>query len=479
MWIDWSLTVPLMVYTYVTPVFGAPPSGGDAAAIILSAVTILAGFFMNISGISSLGTYSLFAISNTTFLASCYFIYKSNRVMNDEDTVNRGGVKRVLSLLFFVANPLYPFVYITACVGLIDSSTTSILFNILGLLTKGLFGVVIMELELHSFYRVETALSLELDAKAKRRDFLRYIFHELRIPLNSISMCVALCRKSAPEEVTKYMSELSDYVDFMDSALERYMLTQKIQEGSFELAANPFRLDVLWQKIDTYADKFSRHRRVSVVRNTEGYATLPPVVEGDLKMINMALENMISHAVKRTVDGGKLILHIHDSTTALDHAEHKCRIRLEFEDFGPPVTQEEVDALFLPFANLMLGEISTQGGSALGLFIAKEVLTRYCSEFAVLSKENGSGLEYKFDMCLSVAGRSPAWSNDSPISREGSRSNIGTPRSAPGTPRSQPATPTAAYNLQKMILAQADAMLSKDPKELRVLVVDGDAIPTC
>lgn len=401
MWVAWVTTLPLYLYTCITPVFGQPPSSLDASSLVLIVLVVISGFCTNIPDMSETTTRVVLTFGNGFFIACCYCLYLSkNALPKIPETESKASIKRNLTILMCILVPLYPVVYYLACGGFIDSDATSVLFSGLSLVVKGLFGMIVSDLDIKTFYTLEASLTFELEAKSKRREFLRYMFHELRIPLNAISMSVSLCKDSRPEMSRNYLEDLSEYVNFMDCALERYMLVEKIQESSFVLSSEPFHLGALWDKIDAYAGKKSCE--VQVVRRMTNTESLPVVVEGDLRMLDLSFANLISQAVGRMPDKSVLVLNVCDATSAADRKQKKCRIGIDFEDFGPHMSEKEVENLFLPFSHLMLGDMITSA-SNLGLFVAKEVLSRYSSDVVVQSKADMSGMKYHFDICLPIS----------------------------------------------------------------------------
>lgn len=470
MWADWIVTLPLYLYTYITPNFGDPPSFVDGLSVVLSAIVVIGGFTMNISGVSPALATCIFTFNLVAFVGCCVCIYLSNNSPPLDISPEKAIMRRVLLLMFFFVMPIYPLVFFVSCLGIIESSMTAVLFNALGMLAKGLFGVIILDLDIRIFVRVEASLDVELKARQRRKDFLRYMFHELRIPLNAISMSAELSKQICSDPSAQYLREICEYAEFIDHALARYMRTEKIEDGTFELISNPFPLDVLWKQIDSFSVKYARNRDVRVIRNMRKCADLPRVLNGDVDMLILALENLICLAIHRTRIGGRLIVDIEDVSRDVDFNANNCRIGFHFEDFGEYMTDNQIDNIFIPFSSLMLGEISTNGYSSLGLFAAKEVLSRYDSAFFVRGKSDGSGIEYSFDICVPIGATIPLSTNNERIENKVRDVKFN------DTVFSPQATPVIASTHSRPARARGINAGAEDKNtfsNLRILVVDG------
>ena len=93
--------------------------------------------------------------------------------------------------------PLFPLTYLLAAVRVINQEQSAMVFITLSMLIKGIYAAVLMDLNADALVTYKWRLRLELGANDSRRAFMKYIFHEVRTPLNSISMGIDILEQSA------------------------------------------------------------------------------------------------------------------------------------------------------------------------------------------------------------------------------------------------------------------------------------------
>jgi hypothetical protein len=84
----------------------------------------------------------------------------------------------VMSLTIIL--PLYTVNYLLALFGTINPAQTIVIYQILSVLTKGLFAAATMDIHLDLLLNAEKILLEEQRANDARRAFMKYIFHEVR-----------------------------------------------------------------------------------------------------------------------------------------------------------------------------------------------------------------------------------------------------------------------------------------------------------
>jgi len=101
-----------------------------------------------------------------------------------------------LALCLLLLLPLFPFVYFLSLFRVINDNATFTLISVLNVVTKLIFSILMNSAHHSAASEVvrlklaaeSLALCAETTANESRRLFVRYIMHEVRVPLSSITM---------------------------------------------------------------------------------------------------------------------------------------------------------------------------------------------------------------------------------------------------------------------------------------------------
>jgi signal transduction histidine kinase len=189
----------------------------------------------------------------------------------------------VLLLSYFVG--YMPFHVLELCM-LCTSNTFHVLFTMLAL-NAGL------ETTHRSLYQWE----IERKAHADRRSFLRYVFHEVRVPLNSISLGIELLSDvSLGDTDRETVIMMREAATFMGETLNDVLAIQRIEEGALKLIAKPFNIDdLVCISIEPFLS-LAEDKAIQVVSSIS--PDVPMFATGDKYRLKHVLMNLISNAVK-------------------------------------------------------------------------------------------------------------------------------------------------------------------------------------
>jgi signal transduction histidine kinase len=101
------------------------------------------------------------------------------------------------------------------------------------------------------------------------------------------------------------------------------------------------------------------------------------LIEADRTEIDMIFNNLISNAVKYNRDQGRVGVQV---------GVNGNEVRIQVEDTGIGMTQEETQRLFSDFSRIKNEKTRNILGSGLGLSTLKKLVTLYNGEIAVQSK---------------------------------------------------------------------------------------------
>ena len=103
-------------------------------------------------------------------------------------TPERYNYEKMRTLAYWVSltMPLFGLTYLLAATGVISLEATAALFQVFSMVIKGLYGAVLVNLEADAVVLSHGTLQQEIAANISRRSYLKYVFHEVRNPLNSL-----------------------------------------------------------------------------------------------------------------------------------------------------------------------------------------------------------------------------------------------------------------------------------------------------
>jgi signal transduction histidine kinase len=141
------------------------------------------------------------------------------------------------------------------------------------------------------------------------------------------------------------------------------------------------------------------HRAAAAQANVTLHAELPPGlpdVFADPDRLQLVFTNLISNALRYSPGGETISVRARPVFAATDEGQHRAArptaVRFEVADRGPGIPREHQAGLFEKFFRV---PGSPEGGSGLGLFISKGLVTAHGGEIGVDSQP-GAGATFWF-----------------------------------------------------------------------------------
>lgn len=417
-WTEWLTTVPLMLYMIFTLDSSKTSlSNLELAGIVSITFSILFGFMSSwdISNarrgesgwflspvflILSVGTmafvyYVLFDVYERNLRddkhlclqkGSGEFEYELDDVIVRTRKQQRYGIVYLVVILTF-----FPATFFLGWIGYLEQEVFLCVISFLGFLAKHLlvryFGSYHIEM-------VDPAVHLIKREKVSanyRRDFLRYVFHEVRVPLNSISMGLTMLHMSEDiksVEDAETLSMMDNAVGFMSETLNDVLSMQKIEEGKLELQYSECNIITIAEKVYlTLRGQF--HAKKLVWRFQKPADDVGPVVLADRFKLEHVLANLIGNAVKFSPQGGKITLKISRSSLSPDRFDENgnriSTITWSIFDEGPGIKPEDQAKLFKTYTQIEAHLVQQGQGTGVGLTICKEIVEMHGGSIGVRS----------------------------------------------------------------------------------------------
>jgi signal transduction histidine kinase len=218
-------------------------------------------------------------------------------------------------------------------------------------------------------------------AEAARNSFIAKAAHELRAPLTNIRLYVenALERcQQDPVNTAKYLGVIGDESGRLERVVSEVLSVSEIEAGSFRLKRDDVRIGALLEQLKTDYEAKAKNKQVKLEFN------LPPklpVLHADRDKIALALQNLVSNAVKYTPEGGQV---------TVNAAVEKERVTVDVTDTGIGINEQEIEKIFDRFYRAKDERVTEIVGSGLGLAIARDVIRLHGGDISVES-EPGKG----------------------------------------------------------------------------------------
>jgi len=310
--------------------------------------------------------------------------------------------------------PLFPLNYLLAATRVIGPADSAGVFLLLTLLMKAFYAASVADVHTHSLMDVQKDeerrerarhvhdLEKERYANASRRIFFKYLFHEVRTPLNSLAMGIELLKtRTVLEQSDLELLDMMDgAMDFMAETLNNVLSMQKIEEGKMELAFIPFNISDSIAKIFFAMSGAAMAKGLQVEKHIA--AEVPPRLVGDIFRVEHVMSNLLSNAIKFSPMNGTIRVNVRAAPAVATATESPFTdVTVSISDEGPGISAENQEKLFSGFFQVRPDQLQQGKGSGLGLALCKEIVTLHGGTIGVESVE---GLGSTFRFCIPFPG---------------------------------------------------------------------------
>ncbi len=223
------------------------------------------------------------------------------------------------------------------------------------------------------------------DGVAARDRFLAMLGHELRNPLNSISIVAKMLERESldDERLGKLRKMIGRETRQLSKLVDDLLDVSRVLAGKMSLALQSIDLGALVRESAQSFEDMGRQRGLKMmVSIAEG----PIIIAGDPVRMHQLIANLVTNAIKFTEPGGRVEVSLRaDADSAL----------LSVRDTGIGIAPEMLDRIFEPFAQAAL---LPPHGLGLGLSVVKQVTELHGG--TVTARSDGVGKGSEFIVCL-------------------------------------------------------------------------------
>jgi PAS domain S-box-containing protein len=220
-------------------------------------------------------------------------------------------------------------------------------------------------------------------------EFLATLSHELRTPMNALSVWVHLLRRGeVPPDRIKYALEVIERNTTAQVRLIKDILdVSRIVSGKLRLQMRIVDLAKVVHAAIEMVRPAAVDRNITLSAGVPGSVT----VRGDAQRLQQVVTNLLSNAVKFTPSGGRveLGLHVRDSTAVLEVA-----------DSGAGIDPQFLPHVFERFTQADSTTSRSHGGLGLGLAIVRYLVEAHHGSVAAESPGVGRGSTFRVALPL-------------------------------------------------------------------------------
>ena len=213
-------------------------------------------------------------------------------------------------------------------------------------------------------------------ARQGRAQFVAHLAHELKTPLNTLALySEALMDDGGRDEknVVESANVIHDEVERVSALINNLLNITRIEMGSMDVKRQRVRLRDLLEDIADNMGHEARAKGIDLQLDLP-HDILPVNIDKDL--LRIAINNLLTNAIKYNVAGGRVTLTADESDDSL---------KIAVTDTGIGIPEDERASVFSRFYRGGSDEVAQRTGHGLGLSLARDIVEMHDGELLVES----------------------------------------------------------------------------------------------
>lgn len=215
-----------------------------------------------------------------------------------------------------------------------------------------------------------------------RKEFVANVSHELRTPLTTVKIYTETLIDGAiddRENAMHFLSVMEKEADRMTNLVQDLLELSRIDNKQIELNFVMIEMkDIIDEAVEALQVHISNKGHILQVNYDEEESYF---IMGDVFRIRQILHNIMTNAIKYTMDQGKITISMSKTNGKID---------ICVEDTGIGIPEEDLSRIFERFYRVDKARSRKLGGTGLGLSIAKELMGLHNGDVSITS-EPGKG----------------------------------------------------------------------------------------
>jgi len=222
-------------------------------------------------------------------------------------------------------------------------------------------------------------------------DLVGFVSHELKGIVATTIMNAAAVRDGLfgqiNEKQKQSLESVTKNLHYLRETGRKFLDLSRIEKGELEVNKKQVSLreDVFEPCLETFNAEIA-DKQMAVINNIAAEIK----VNGDLDLLHIVANNLLGNAVKYGLEKGKVVLISEDLAD---------KVQIEVYNDSRPIREEELEKLFKKFSRLEDSKDKKIKGTGLGLFLAKEIITKHGGDIWVRPEENGNSFIFQIEKC--------------------------------------------------------------------------------
>ena len=255
---------------------------------------------------------------------------------------------------------------------------------------RSLQGVFVAARDMTELKRFEQTLqqkNVELEGASRMKDFLANMSHELRTPLNAIIGFSEVLRDGMvgvlTEEQRSYIGDIFSSGTHLLALINDILDLSKVEAGKMLLDVETVNVGSLFVSSLSIIREKAAARRIRVTLDVSDEVE---TIQGDGRKIKQIVYNLLSNALKFSVDGGEVAVHARRArreevghlgvirpgrTFPLVASDDAFFLQISVSDDGIGISADGMERLFTSFTQIDSGLARKFEGTGLGLAMVK------------------------------------------------------------------------------------------------------------
>lgn len=227
--------------------------------------------------------------------------------------------------------------------------------------------------------KIQSALDLETKANASKTRFLAAASHDLRQPLQTMSMLsAALTLRPLDDESARIANRISEAMAELSAELDSLLDISKMDSGVTRLSISDFQVNSLVERLVNAYRPAANEKNLQLCAKYSSNSTL----KSDKILLERVLRNLLDNAIKYT-DSGSIDVRV---------SERNSRCVIQIEDTGVGIPEAEQQRIFEEFYQLLNPQRNRKSGLGLGLSIVSRIVRLLKAELELVSNPGKGSL---------------------------------------------------------------------------------------